>query len=179
MPILDLQGIRFHAVVVFGLGKDLLFKSVLGRCALLLEVALIFKYSGFDFCGEQLNISIESIEKGKTNVERSFLWVIQYSIFSENRSRKVAFTSHVIEIFVSSLQNPITYLHYQIIDEHILQISEYITNLLHPHENHLGFRLSFIFSFYTSDGSFRILKKRGPRTFVPAVYVGGKNIRKN
>ena len=29
---LDLWGIRFHAVVVFGLGKNLLFKSVLGRC---------------------------------------------------------------------------------------------------------------------------------------------------
>ena len=31
MLILDLWGISFHAVVVFGLGKDLLFKSVLGR----------------------------------------------------------------------------------------------------------------------------------------------------
>ena len=30
--ILDLWGISFHAVVVFGQGKDLLFKSVLGRC---------------------------------------------------------------------------------------------------------------------------------------------------
>ena len=30
--ILDLLGISFHAVVVFGLGKDLLFKSVLGHC---------------------------------------------------------------------------------------------------------------------------------------------------
>ena len=29
--ILDLWGISFHAVVVFGLGKDLLFKSVLGH----------------------------------------------------------------------------------------------------------------------------------------------------
>jgi hypothetical protein len=29
---LDLWGISFHAVVVFGLGKNLLFKSVLGRC---------------------------------------------------------------------------------------------------------------------------------------------------
>ena len=28
-----LWGISFHAVVVFGIGKDLLFKSVLGRCA--------------------------------------------------------------------------------------------------------------------------------------------------
>jgi hypothetical protein len=30
--ILDLWGISFHAVVVFGLGKNLLFKSVLGHC---------------------------------------------------------------------------------------------------------------------------------------------------
>ena len=30
------MGISFHAVVVFGLGKNLLFKSVLGRCVALL-----------------------------------------------------------------------------------------------------------------------------------------------
>ena len=30
--ILYLWGISFHAVVVFGLGKNLLFKSILGRC---------------------------------------------------------------------------------------------------------------------------------------------------
>ena len=30
---LDLWGISFHAVVVFGLGKNLLSKSVLGHCA--------------------------------------------------------------------------------------------------------------------------------------------------
>ena len=29
---LDLWGISFHAVVVFGLGKNLLFESMLGRC---------------------------------------------------------------------------------------------------------------------------------------------------
>ena len=34
--ILDLWGVSFHAVVVFGLGKNLLFKSVLGRCPMLL-----------------------------------------------------------------------------------------------------------------------------------------------
>ena len=33
--ILDLWGISFHAVIVLGLGKDLLFKSVLGRCVVL------------------------------------------------------------------------------------------------------------------------------------------------
>ena len=32
MLILDLLGIGFHAVVVFSLGKDFLFKSILGRC---------------------------------------------------------------------------------------------------------------------------------------------------
>ena len=32
MQILDLWGVGFHAVVVFGLGKDFLFKSILGRC---------------------------------------------------------------------------------------------------------------------------------------------------
>ena len=35
MLILDLWGISFHAVVVFGLGKNLLFKSVLGHCDLI------------------------------------------------------------------------------------------------------------------------------------------------
>ena len=30
--ILDLLGISFHVVVVFGMCKDLLFKSVLGHC---------------------------------------------------------------------------------------------------------------------------------------------------
>ena len=29
---IDLWRISFHAVVVFGLGKNLLFKSILGRC---------------------------------------------------------------------------------------------------------------------------------------------------
>ena len=30
--ILDLGGIGFHGVVVFGLGKDFLIKSILGHC---------------------------------------------------------------------------------------------------------------------------------------------------
>ena len=32
MLILDLWGISFHAAVVFGLGKEFLFKSALGHC---------------------------------------------------------------------------------------------------------------------------------------------------
>ena len=35
MLILDLWGISFHAVVVFALGKNLLFKFALGHCELL------------------------------------------------------------------------------------------------------------------------------------------------
>ena len=37
MLILDPWGISVHAVIVFGLGKNLLFKSVLGRCGPLLR----------------------------------------------------------------------------------------------------------------------------------------------
>ena len=33
MLILDLWGVSFHTAVVFGLGKDFLFKSALGHCA--------------------------------------------------------------------------------------------------------------------------------------------------
>ena len=36
LPILDLWGISFYAVVVFGLGKSFLFKFALGHCATLL-----------------------------------------------------------------------------------------------------------------------------------------------
>ena len=43
--ILDLWGISFHAVVVFGLGKNLLFKSVLEHCELwFLEIFSNFQY---------------------------------------------------------------------------------------------------------------------------------------
>ena len=33
------MGISFHAVVVFGLGKNLLFKSILGRCVICTDFA--------------------------------------------------------------------------------------------------------------------------------------------
>ena len=49
MLILDLWGISFHAVVVFGLGKNILFKSVLGRCDQEgnLKVRLLIKTSNY------------------------------------------------------------------------------------------------------------------------------------
>ena len=41
MLILDLWDISFHAVVVFGLGKNLLFKSILGRCACMYDIVMV------------------------------------------------------------------------------------------------------------------------------------------
>ena len=52
--ILDLWGISFHAVLVFGLGKNLLFKSILGRCEL---ADLIFGHTFFQDITELRNMS--------------------------------------------------------------------------------------------------------------------------
>ena len=41
--ILDLWGISFHAVVIFSLGKNLLFKSVVGHCVQILLFSMIFR----------------------------------------------------------------------------------------------------------------------------------------
>ena len=38
MLILDLLGTSFHAVVVFALGKNLVFKFALGHCCLILTL---------------------------------------------------------------------------------------------------------------------------------------------
>ena len=43
MLTLDLLGTGFHAVVVFGLGKDFLLKSVIGRCDLYTEIEVHFQ----------------------------------------------------------------------------------------------------------------------------------------
>ena len=51
MLILDLWGISFHAVVVFGLGKNLLLKSILGRCVNL--VMQCQTYHSFQTDGEE------------------------------------------------------------------------------------------------------------------------------
>ena len=58
--ILDLWGVSFHAVVVFGLGKDFLFKSVLGRCVvhtqrLWLHCAFFSMRKFCFYCNDQTN----------------------------------------------------------------------------------------------------------------------------
>ena len=47
MLILDLWGVSFHAAVIFGLGKDFLFKSTLGHCALPLKRNYLLIYDEF------------------------------------------------------------------------------------------------------------------------------------
>ena len=41
MLILDLWGVSFHAAVVFGLGKDFLFKFTLGHYAIFAEFSWV------------------------------------------------------------------------------------------------------------------------------------------
>ena len=41
MLILDLWGISFHGVVVFGLSKNLLLKSILGRCEMVVKMDIL------------------------------------------------------------------------------------------------------------------------------------------
>ena len=55
--IIDPWAIRFHAVVVFGLGKNFLFKSSLGNCgpALLKDVQ-------FDPCTSKYNMQFAGVK---------------------------------------------------------------------------------------------------------------------
>ena len=48
MLILDLWDISFHAVVAFGLGENLLFKSVLGRCDYVDKMNMQYCQLGFE-----------------------------------------------------------------------------------------------------------------------------------
>ena len=58
MLILDLSGIGSHAVVVFGLGKAFLFKSILGSCVYFLQCKVFttenFPISGYKMKGYQM-----------------------------------------------------------------------------------------------------------------------------
>ena len=48
--ILDLWGIRFHAVIVLALGKNLLFKSVPGHCAIVTIIRGTSAWHGSSEC---------------------------------------------------------------------------------------------------------------------------------
>ena len=65
--ILDQWGISFRAVVVFGLGKNLLFKSVLGHCGLLKQgTALPAHFQPiWLLCPMYFKIKVESILRKK------------------------------------------------------------------------------------------------------------------
>ena len=53
--ILDLWDISFHAVIVFGLGKNLLFKSVLAHCVLLNDVQMRKNFQKYLFEEKETN----------------------------------------------------------------------------------------------------------------------------
>ena len=55
MLILDLWGISFHAVVVFALGKNLLYKFSLGHCDKVVKLDAVVVFSqGFEFLSKRL-----------------------------------------------------------------------------------------------------------------------------
>ena len=63
--ILDLWGISFHAVVVFGLGKDILFKSVLGRCEIETpQLILPYSTATKTYCVYKCPLTLESVGPG-------------------------------------------------------------------------------------------------------------------
>ena len=66
MLILGLWGLSFHAVLVFGLGKNLLVKPILGRCAL--QSNKVCSSSDFYF-GQIINMftKTKATTKNKTN----------------------------------------------------------------------------------------------------------------
>ena len=60
MLILDLWSISFHAVIVFGLGENLLFKSILGRCVACLSALKDFTSPCFSFSWFLFSLATEA-----------------------------------------------------------------------------------------------------------------------
>ena len=63
MLILDLWGLSFHAMVAFGLGKNLLFKSVLGHCGL--STKIVPDLHGFTLHGTEISVIRGPLYLGK------------------------------------------------------------------------------------------------------------------
>ena len=58
MLIFDLWGISFHAMVVFGLGKNLLFYSVLGRFVCIVQIKDLTGIEFVDYFDERPKLKI-------------------------------------------------------------------------------------------------------------------------
>ena len=77
--ILYLWGINFHAVVVFGLGKNLLFKSVLGRCEQanepkLTRVCIWTKFFRTKSCSLKWNVKVVSKSLSSKNSHLAWMY---------------------------------------------------------------------------------------------------------
>ena len=66
MLILDLWGISFHAAIVFALGKNLLFKSVLGHCVLLCIGTIEFE-KVFSIYGSEMTSIADTLESNRNS----------------------------------------------------------------------------------------------------------------
>ena len=79
LQILDLLGISFHAVLVFGLGKNLFTKYVLGRCAKSDPIdpssacRLQFKLAGRTYHTPWLAPELSQIDTKQPNCNNSYL----------------------------------------------------------------------------------------------------------
>ena len=82
--ILDLCGISFHAVIVLGLGKNLLFKSTLGRCDMIHKFLTPFEIISIIYSDENNSIQYLCISV-LLIIAKSFstLKRYAYNLFSE------------------------------------------------------------------------------------------------
>ena len=79
LQILDLWGINFHAVVVFGLGKNFLFKSVLGHC----DVRLLIEFETNQIIGTVQAPFVDLIHSWR----KAMKWSFSVFLFNQIRVR--------------------------------------------------------------------------------------------
>ena len=127
--ILDLWGISFHAVVVVGLGKDLLFKSVLGHCDSAFSYSMDQKCFPFYFAKTSSNfVKMVLIDTASSELSSSELAI-------KNRVWILLFDSFSIIIFSCSSPDPTT--NYEIVIL-LIQVWLVIYCLLFSSNNHIG-----------------------------------------
>ena len=90
--ILDLWGISFHAVVLFGLGKNLLFKSILGRCVEQVKFSKILAQ-----CAISGTKPVAVAVAGRQNVVVKLLHYTNLTVCSGQMLSKNAYVRHVLQ----------------------------------------------------------------------------------
>ena len=117
MLILDLWGISFHAVVVFGLGKNLLFKSFLGHCALTnlpTKYISCTQYEWITYLG-QVGLELSTVQL-RFEVHQFFIRDLPFpfnlgSAFSNHFSERGVFIHPLLESLVIILGSNLSDIH--------------------------------------------------------------------